>query len=98
MALYQNEVNQRRSQILSEVSYDYSDAYPEGMDLRPGKAGENKHDKFVTMVKDRALLSYRRMSKRHPEFEEIEKTLNVYIPADEEEKRVKANVRKDSKS
>lgn len=83
-------VGKQRSRLLSEVSYDYGDSYPEGIDLKPGRASENRHDLFVDMVKRRAQDSHRRMQRRFPEFDEIDKTLNVYIPADKAELKEKA--------
>ena len=67
--------NPTRSQ-LTGIDYDYD--YPRGLDLKPGS---EFHDKLVSKVLTRARESARKMTERHPAWQEIERTLTAYIPS-----------------
>ena len=63
----------------------YKHLYPEGVNLRPGT---EDHDNLVEEVMLRAEESERFMSNRHTYWKEFDRTLNVFIPLDDEEERL----------
>jgi hypothetical protein len=68
----------------SKVNYDYE--YPDGLDLKPGS---KLHDSIRNKIWQRARESRNEMSKRFPSWREVDKTMTVYIPLTEKEKKMK---------
>lgn len=71
---------------LGSVSYDYE--YPGELDLKPGS---EDHKKIVNKVLALARESASVMSRRHPQWNEIDRTLTAYIPIDDAEKLIQEN-------
>ncbi len=68
----------------SDPNYHYE--YPEGLNLKPGS---DLHQTLVTMILEKAYASHNVMSKRFSAWREIDRTLTVYIPTDDEEDAIK---------
>ena len=66
-------------------SYEYK--YPGGLDLKPGS---EFHDKLLAKIMRRADDSHSVMTHRHKTWRAINKTMNVFIRQDEDEKKQKA--------
>lgn len=68
------------------VSEDFAYNYPMSLDLRPNSP---LHNKIVTEVNRRAMESHSVMSRRHPTWKLIDRTLTAYVPPDKEEEDIK---------
>jgi len=68
----------------NRISMGYS--YPNGVNLTPGSV---VHEKIRSEVFNKAHQSYRVISKRFPSWNQIDETLTVYMPIDQEEADVK---------
>lgn len=68
------------------IYYEYE--YPEGLKLRPK---DDLHASIRDKVMDKAFQSHSVISNRFSSWNEMDKYLTAYIPADEEERRVQAN-------
>jgi len=71
---------------IREIDADYSDVYPEGVDLTPGS---EIHNRLVDEILHRASDSHDIMSQRYDSWNKIDEVLTAYIPVDEAEKAVK---------
>lgn len=78
--------NQGGSGASITIEKEYS--YPNRLDLRPTSA---KHSTLLTKLNQRIMESSNEISKRHPSWKKIDRTLTAYIPLDEAEKKVQAN-------
>jgi len=67
-----------------DVNFDYE--YPDGLDLKPGS---KLHKKLRDRIWQRANESRTEMSKRYDSWREIDKTMTVYIPLKDKEKKLK---------
>jgi hypothetical protein len=79
---------QKNHKPIRDKNFDrlYRDKYPNGVNLRPGF---DFHDALVAEIVARARESEREMSKRHPKWDEIDKSLTAFIPQDDAEKAIK---------
>lgn len=68
---------------LADKKFDYR--YPSELDLRPGSPD---HERLVKEITRRAQESYDVMSRRHSDWNKIDKTLTAYIYSDDEELEV----------
>jgi len=76
--------NRGKSKPSYTTHYDYD--YPNGLKLRPGS---ELHDDLVSEVIDRAQDSWDQMSKRHPHWRLLDRTMTSYIREDEVERLLK---------
>lgn len=83
-AIVQGSTNFGKTSFIPKERYDYS--YPNGIDLTPGSV---IHNKIRDLIMEDAFYSAREMSVRHRDWNSIDHTLTAYIPADEEEEKVK---------
>jgi len=74
-----------RNPELGKDTHEYK--YPKGLNLKPGS---KLHNKIRDEIMERAHNSARMMSRRHSAWNEIDFTLTAYIPADDEERKVKS--------
>lgn len=72
---------------LSDDRRLYDKQYPEGLDLHPGS---DLHRRITDRILQRIRDSHATMSPKYSQWREIDKSLQIYIPIDEAEKRVKA--------
>jgi len=70
------------------TSGDMGYKYPFDLDLKPGS---QLHSKIIAKLSQYAEDSYTVMSKRHGTWNEIDKTLKVFIPLSEAEKLIKGS-------
>lgn len=68
------------------VDLDYE--YPFGLELKPGS---EMHDRLRDIIRDRAYESRRAMSSRYESWSKIDELMSAFIPASEDEKKVKDN-------
>jgi len=73
-----------RQTNVNPEAFDYE--YPEGLDLKPGS---ELHQRILEEVLERANESHEVISQRFDSWRSIDKTLNAYIPLDDEERNVK---------
>ena len=73
-----------KDDIYGKEKIDYE--YPNGLDLHPES---DFHKKLRSKIWQRARASRNEISKRYSTWREVDKTLTVYMPADEKEKKVK---------
>lgn len=75
----------------SVLGADLGYRYPMGLDLRPAS---ELHQRIVREVTKRARHSQSRMSKRYATWRELERTVQAYVPLDDEERRIKEEDRR----
>jgi hypothetical protein len=70
--------------------YDFGYEYPNGLDLKPHKE-DGLHDFLVDRIMERARAAHEALAGRRRSWDEIDEKMNVYIPLDAEEERIKEN-------
>lgn len=78
--------NRNSTDFKSKDSFDYE--YPDGLDLKPGS---KLHNEIADKIRKRAFASNAVMSKRYPDWNEIDRTLTAYIQLDDKEENMKYN-------
>ena len=75
---------------IREIDADYSDVYPEGVDLTPGS---EIHNRLVDEILHRASDSHDIMSQRYDSWNKIDEVLTAYIQLMKLRKRLKKVIR-----
>lgn len=84
----QGVANAKSGKLEPMLSKDYGYEYSDGLNLHPR---EPKHKSLVQKVMLRARESMNVMSKRHPEWREIDKVLRVYVPPERNRNKKKSD-------
>lgn len=82
--IVQGEPSSWKEDIYNKVSHDYD--YPNGLDLKPGS---DFHNKLRSKIWQRAQESRNEISKRFPQWREIDRVLTTYIPLKDKEEKLK---------
>ena len=82
--IVQGEPTYRPRTNFSKIKFDYK--YENGLKLKPGS---ELHERLVSEILMRATQSRKEVSKRFDSWNEVDRTLNVYIPLADDEKALK---------